>query len=213
MEWESLSLTCVEYQRDDLVGKLMALFSLSPLFISISFATFIFCRRDTYSILFFVGMILNFLIVQVEKIIVREPRPPGGPGHRSLFEYGMPSMHCQFISFFTLFLSLCLVLRWRVTPLHRLLYLTALSALLLLTCVSRVYLVYHTASQVVIGAFMGALFGVIWYYFTNWVSPYVNRVILHSNVAKYFCVRTLSHLEDAAQFEYDIVMRVLAKHK
>ena len=213
MEWESLSLTCVEYQRDDLIAKLMALFSLSPLFISISFATFIFCKRDTYSITFFVGMVLNFLFVQVEKIVIREPRPLGGPGDRSLFEYGMPSMHCQFTSFFTFFLSLCLTLRWKVTPLYRVFYLTGLYALLFFTCVSRVYLMYHTTGQVVVGALMGALLGVIWYYVTNRVISHINRALLHSNMSKHFCVRTLSHLEDATQFEYDIVMRVLGKHK
>ena len=189
----------------------MALFSLSPLFISISLATFIFCKRDIYSMLLFVGMVLNFLMVQVVKRLIQEPRPPGGPGNRTLFEFGMPSMHCQFLSFFTLFLSLCLTLRWRVTLFYKLFYLTGLYALLLLTCVSRVYLMYHTLRQVIVGAAIGALLGVVWYHLTNRVSPHINRVLLHSDVAKHFCIRTLSHLEDATQFEYDIVMRVLAK--
>ena len=213
MEWEALALTSVEYQRGDLFGKLMAVFSLSPLFISISFLTFIYCKRDMYSILFFIGLAINFLIVQVMKRIIQEPRPAEGPGTRSLFEYGMPSMHSQFLSFFTVFLSLSLALRWKLPNLWRCLYLSALYALSVATCVSRVYLLYHTPVQVLAGVAMGSVFGAIWYCITRWVSLPLNSLVLHSRLAKYFCVRSLSHLEDVVQFEYDITMRVLNKRE
>ncbi|KAI6652781.1 Dolichyldiphosphatase 1 [Oopsacas minuta] len=213
MEWETLSLTCVEHQKDDLFAKLMALFSLSPLVISISLATFMFCKRDTYSIIFSIGLVLNFVMVQVEKIIIKEPRPPGGPGERSLFQYGMPSMHCQFVSFFALFLTLSIILRWKMSLSSKSFYLFAINVILFGTCVSRVYLLYHTVRQVIVGVVVGACLGVTWYYLTKWVSYYVNRFILSSTIAEYFCIRNLGHLEDATQFEYDIAMRSLMKNQ
>lgn len=213
MEWETLSLTCVEHQKDDLFAKFIALFSLSPMVISISLVTFLFCKRDIYSILLSIGLVLNFLLVQVEKIIIKEPRPPGGPGQRSLFQYGMPSMHCQFVAFFALFLTMCLILRWRMSTFLRVFYFTVIHGLLVATCVSRVYLMYHTVRQVIVGVVMGAILGVAWFVISNRVSYYMNRFILHSSIAKYFCIRSLGHLEDATQFEYDIVMRALTKHK
>ena len=102
--------------------------------------------------------------------------------------YGMPSSHAQFTAFFSLSLTLFLLLRHNPpspsehpapstpalshTPLT--LPLRAfLSLLSLLTAVvislSRIYLTYHTPLQVFIGFLFGLLSAVLWFGMTHWL--------------------------------------------
>ena len=92
--------------------------------------------------------------------------------------YGMPSSHSQFVTFFSLSLSLFLLLRHvpdkstnqsPATHSQRI-------ALSLLACsgaglvaASRVYLNYHTPKQVLAGCAAGMLFGVWWFLFTSYL--------------------------------------------
>ena len=106
--------------------------------------------------------------------------------------YGMPSSHAQFLSFFSVYLTLWLLLRHRPRSQHShpssaapgvviptslplatlaLHVLTSLSVLSVAAAVaaSRVYLSYHTPKQVLVGCGAGVFAAVIWFGFTSWL--------------------------------------------
>ena len=90
--------------------------------------------------------------------------------------YGMPSSHAQFVSFFSVSLTLFLLLRHQPHPTATHSPTTfaqraALSALALFSAgavaTSRIYLSYHTPKQVLVGCAAGAVFAVVWFGFTS----------------------------------------------
>lgn len=92
--------------------------------------------------------------------------------------YGMPSSHAQFVAFFSLHLTLFLLLRHQTT--HHTSYRPSTFierlALSILACfcaflvaVSRIYLNYHTPRQVWIGFSAGLIFAVVWFSFTTYL--------------------------------------------
>ena len=95
--------------------------------------------------------------------------------------YGMPSSHAQFLAFFSVTLTLFLLLRHQPpppskrgthTPLpfyQRVLLSAGALAVAGVMGPSRVYLSYHTPLQVGIGVGAGVLSAVAWYIFTTWL--------------------------------------------
>jgi dolichyldiphosphatase len=108
---------------------------------------------------------LNFAL----KRILKEERPKQMHGRG----YGMPSSHAQFVSFFSIFLTLFLLFRHvpkKPTPSHTPLSMAArmgFSALALsnaaLVAWSRIYLSYHTPKQVLVGCLAGVVSAVGWF--------------------------------------------------
>lgn len=129
------------------------------------------------------------------KHTLRQGRPMSRPS--LLHEYGMPSSHSQFMWFFATYMFLFLWVRLRhisytntvwiwiwktgitgaclvatiVVCVSRfvnfLLYL--ISLLNILFSNQRIYLQYHTMSQVIIGALLGSVLGVLWFLFTQFI--------------------------------------------
>ena len=92
--------------------------------------------------------------------------------------YGMPSSHSQFVTFFSLSLSLFLLLRHVPNPTttHTPISLPERALLSLVACIcaaavalSRVYLNYHTSRQVLVGCGAGAGFAIVWFGFTSYI--------------------------------------------
>lgn len=88
--------------------------------------------------------------------------------------YGMPSSHAQFMTYFSLSLTLFLLLRhhppsphpYKHTPLSlpiRILLSLATSLLAIAVALSRIYLNYHTPNQVLAGCVAGAVSAVGWF--------------------------------------------------
>jgi len=115
--------------------------------------------------------------------------------------YGMPSSHSQFCGFFCAFWSLHILLHWpKSTPrLARSLWWARVNQTYLLfltilfsgmTCYSRHYLLYHTPEQIFVGAFLGFLFGVLYYGITEHFfkqDPWMRSrwiALLRSNVCR-----------------------------
>jgi dolichyldiphosphatase len=95
--------------------------------------------------------------------------------------YGMPSSHSQFVTFFSISLSLFLLLRHVPSPstMHSPISLSERLLLSLVAClgaaavvVSRVYLNYHTPKQVLAGCAAGAFSAVGWFLFTAYLRRY-----------------------------------------
>lgn len=120
--------------------------------------------------------------------------------------YGMPSSHAQFVSFFSVSLTLFLLFRHVPHPtethtpfsfFQRFLLSIAALASAAGVAYSRIYLNYHTPKQVLVGCAAGALFAVVWFGFTTvlrragWVEW-----LLETDLARLFRVRDLVVEED-----------------
>ncbi|XP_032905236.1 dolichyldiphosphatase 1 isoform X2 [Amblyraja radiata] len=176
--WEPLSLTHVEYPPDDLAGKVLAYLSLVPVFILFGFVTLIVFKRELHSISFLCGLVLNEILNWVIKNVIKEPRPCQG-AHRNLFtEYGMPSSHSQFIWFFSIYSLLFLYLR--------------------------VYLMYHSWSQVIYGVIAGGVMGATWFIFTQEILTPLFPRIASWPISEFFLIRDTSLIPNILWFEYTV---------
>ena len=92
----------------------------------------------------------------------------------------MPSSHAQFLSFFSIFLTLFLLFRHTpqlrsnhkssaYTPLsHRVALSVCFLVLAVFVSASRIYLNYHTLRQVLVGCSAGAFSALAWFLITSW---------------------------------------------
>lgn len=159
-ELEAFSFTHVTYVRGDRVGELMALLTLTPIFVVVSQATLLVYRRDSSTIVNAMGQFVSLGVNFVLKRLTNQPRPDKAG---DLTDSGMPSNHSQFVCFFVAVSVHRLMDRRSPLPLvFRVLYSAALIVLALLVCVSRLYLLYHTKEQVLAGALVGAVLGIAW---------------------------------------------------
>lgn len=94
--------------------------------------------------------------------------------------YGMPSSHAQFVAYFSMSLTLFLLLRHTppkaVRKNHTPLSLVSRGSISLLAIVgaaavawSRIYLNYHTEKQVLVGCLAGAVSGNVWFLTTTFL--------------------------------------------
>lgn len=102
----------------------------------------------------------------------------------------MPSSHAQFVAFFSVYLTLFLLFRHSPHPsnthtpttFHQRVLLSLWSVLFAATvCASRVYLRYHTVSQVLVGCAVGIASALAWFILTTvarqygWISWALDR--------------------------------------
>ncbi|XP_043496636.1 dolichyldiphosphatase 1-like [Polistes fuscatus] len=207
LKWIPLSLTLVEYPRGDIFGKLLALVSLAPFIIVTSFITLILFRRDLHTILFFSGIILNEFINLILKHIIREPRPLKRDGIYN--EYGMPSSHAQFMWFFTAYAILFIYIRLHHNSnstiserFWRIIIVTGCIITAVLVSYGRIYLQYHTTSQVLWGLTVGAILGVLWFLTTHIILTPLFPIIVSWQISEYLLLRDTSSIPDILWFEY-----------
>lgn len=146
---------------------------------------------------------LNFAL----KRLIKEERPKEMYGKG----YGMPSSHAQFVAYFSVSLTLFLLLRHapppKSTKSHTPLSLPvriALSMLALgnaaLVAWSRTYLKYHTPKQVLIGCVAGAVSGIGWFVVTAVLRQSgILAWALDLPIARLFRLRDLVVEEDLCQ--------------
>ncbi|XP_018312274.1 dolichyldiphosphatase 1 [Mycetomoellerius zeteki] len=180
-EWIPLSLTLVEYPQGDIFGQLLAVISLMPFVIITGFITLILFRRDLHTIVFFIGVVINECINYILKHMIRQARPMKRDGLYA--EYGMPSTHAQFMWFFAAYATLFIYFRlnynctiterfWRT--------IVAIGCIVtaLLVTYSRVYLLYHSNTQVVWGALIGITLGSAWFLIMHMIlTPFFPIVV------------------------------------
>lgn len=120
--------------------------------------------------------------------------------------YGMPSSHAQFVAFFSVYLSLFLLLRHQPhaiqthTPLsiiERLLVSAAALGSAAAVAASRIYLNYHTPKQVLYGCGIGASLAVAWFIVTSVIrNTGILDQLLDLKIARMCRVRDLVISED-----------------
>ncbi|CAG2102990.1 unnamed protein product [Medioppia subpectinata] len=160
-EWIPLSITHVLYPKDDIIGQLLALLSLTPFGIVVAFITLTLFVRDIHVIFFFGGQLMNEALCLVLKRVFRQPRPQQvvGAAHHSNRSYGMPSQHSQFMAFFTAYCLLFFVFRLkRKSYSFKALLVVAITTLFAGVVYSRIYLLYHYWSQCLVGIAVGVVF-------------------------------------------------------
>ncbi|CAI5709374.1 unnamed protein product [Peronospora effusa] len=198
---QEFELTWVVYDPTDPLGAMLALFTLSPVFLMIVYVTLVATQRDLDSISMLVGQLVSVLLNKILKKHINQPRPVGafmsGPG--------MPSAHSQFISFFAAYM---VIYTWKRLNTHRRLekWLTIIGAIAItvLTCYSRIHLNYHSTDQVAVGAAVGGLTGVVWYALIATVSPWLFPLVAEWRLAKFFYVRDVSHIPDLTVYQHKI---------
>ena len=123
--------------------------------------------------------------------------------------YGMPSSHAQFVAFFSVSLTLFVLLRHNphapnTSSTHvptafweRLILSFAAVAGASLVAESRIYLNYHTPKQVIVGCAAGASFAVVWFLFVNYLrkAGWIEWA-LDLEIVSYFRMRDLVVGED-----------------
>ena len=123
--------------------------------------------------------------------------------------YGMPSSHAQFITYFSIYLTLFLLFRHTFTyshsPIISCFMVRATLALGLClgaagVSVSRIYLNYHTPRQVLAGCAAGAICAFVWFFITDFLRTHgwVNWMLGFS-IAQQLRVRDLVVSEDLAE--------------
>ncbi|ESO08963.1 hypothetical protein HELRODRAFT_73990 [Helobdella robusta] len=204
IKWKSISLTHVEYPEGDLVGLGLAWCSLLPIFILVSCGTLIAFRRDLHTIFFLIGLVVDEGLNFVLKSIIQEYRPMS----RSVIftEYGMPSSHAQFMSFFAVYMVLFLCIRVHHNSPTGIIWkhLSCIGVLIaaLLVCYSRVYLLYHTIDQVTWGIVAGSVMGSIWFLNVHFIFSNYFPLIASWCISEYFMVRDLTPIPNVLWFEY-----------
>uniref|UniRef100_A0A3Q4H0P4 Dolichyldiphosphatase n=1 Tax=Neolamprologus brichardi TaxID=32507 RepID=A0A3Q4H0P4_NEOBR len=198
--WRSISLTHVEFPEDDLTGHLLAYISLIPIAILVGFVTLIVFKRELHTV---------SPAHVLDKVVVLERAQWA---HTTVHtEYGMPSSHSQLIWFFVVYFFLFLYLRMHQTNNARcvdLLWRHILSIILLGIALSvsysRVYLLYHTWSQVFYGGVAGSTIGIIWFFITQEVLTPIFPKIAAWPISEYFLVRDTSLIPNILWFEYTV---------
>jgi dolichyldiphosphatase len=159
-----------------------------PQGLCVVYATLIWSNREIEIGLMFAGQMACEALNWVLKRYIKEERPRGSEHNHLLVRYtyralemhgkgyGMPSSHAQFVSFFSVTLTLFLLFRHVPHPTDTHTPFTFggrfLLSLVALACAgavaaSRIYLSYHTPKQVYVGVAAGAVFAVVWFGFTT----------------------------------------------
>ncbi|KAK7539985.1 DOLPP1 protein [Phyllosticta citribraziliensis] len=198
----SLSLTHVHYNPHDRFSYLCAWLALVPQGLCVVYATLMWSSREVEICLMFAGQMACEALNWALKRWIKEERPRQMYGKG----YGMPSSHAQFVSFFSLYLTLFLLFRHAPHPTQTHTPTTyaqrlGLSVLALASAAavafSRIYLTYHTNKQVLVGCAAGAAFAVVWFGFTTLLrrSGWVHWGLDHP-LARVFRLRDLVIEED-----------------
>lgn len=160
--YEALDLHHVRYQKGDVLGYFLAWISILPIYASVMLFSHLVNRREIHSLFIFIGQQLAMFLALLLKNSIKQQRPETCSSLETCNTYGWPSQHTTLTFFLAAYLTLSAFKknnnreqRWTV----------ALSSLSLafLTMYSRVYLGYHTVSQVIGGAFVGSSVGAVWF--------------------------------------------------
>ncbi|XP_022820715.1 dolichyldiphosphatase 1-like [Spodoptera litura] len=207
IEWQPLALTLVEYPKGDWLGKFFAFISLSPFGIGAGFVALILFRRDLHTITFFTGTLVNEVLNIILKHIVCEARPLS---RGNLYnEYGMPSSHAQFVWFFSIYVFYFVLIRLHhinnnsiISALWRVIIVGGCMCLALLVSIARVYLHYHTTSQVVVGGIVGFIFATVWFAIVHRVFTPLFPQLVSLKLCEMLMIRDTTLIPNVLWFEY-----------
>jgi dolichyldiphosphatase len=201
-DFKPFTSTFVVYRGGDRLGFLLAGASLAPVFVIVAYATLLASRRDLATAAALAGQLLNEVANAVLKRVLAQERPAHALSAYSP-RYGMPSNHAQFMGYLAAYMCLWSLLRWGVAARWRWASAACWVAAAVLVAWSRVYLSYHTPSQVAAGLAIGAAAGLTW----RWVVDAFLRPAFPAVQQWWVCrallVRDCSACPNVLQAEYD----------
>nr|XP_043608912.1 lipid phosphate phosphatase gamma-like [Erigeron canadensis] len=202
----AVTLTHVRYQKGDKLGHFLAWVSLIPVFITFGgFISHFIFRRELQGMFFALGLLISHIISEIIKFYVKQARPETCILLEMCDSHGWPSSHSQYMFFFAIYFALMTYKRYGII-LRRQMLVACVTVwpLAFLTMYSRVYLGYHTISQVFAGASLGFLLGGLWFWVVNcYIKGSVFRVIEESSIGRLFYIKDTSHIPNLLEFEYD----------
>jgi dolichyldiphosphatase len=160
------SLSCVHYQQEDDLGKLLAYVALGPIFIIVFQFSKVYTRREVHEAMLLLGLVLEEAVARLLKDLLRHPRPATCKMLHMCHSHGMPSSHTSMMFCYFVITSCWALQNWsKRSTASKLLSLgeqvfCAVSAVAVST--SRVYLGYHSIDQVIAGAAFGSAFALLW---------------------------------------------------
>lgn len=206
-KWVPFSLTLVEYPKDDIIGKFLAFISLAPFGIGAGFVALILFRRDLHTITFFLGTLCSETLNYILKHLICEKRPLRR--EEITVEYGMPSSHAQFVSFFATYIIYFVFIRLHhmnnntiIENISKFLIISSSMVVAVLVCISRIYLQYHTISQVLCGIIVGFLFATFWFALTSLVFTPLFPQIVTWRISEILMIRDTTLIPNVLWFEY-----------
>lgn len=159
--------TYVLYDPRDAVSVALVHLLLLPIYTMVFYTSWFFLTREIEPVIVVGGHLVGEVVNKVVKHAVRQPRPDF---HRDFglglygLTYGMPSAHAQFMGFFAAYFVCVFAFKLqRFGRWQRVVGSAALVVLLVLVAFLRVYLLYHTPQQVLVGAAVGALLGLAYF--------------------------------------------------
>lgn len=198
---KEFELTWVVYDPNDPFGALLALCTLSPVFIMVMFATLVVFQRDLDAIVMLVGQLLNEVLNQILKRTIKQSRPHGA----RMSGAGMPSAHSQFIAFFAAYVIAYTVKRLNgQRRLEKAITIVGAAVLAALVCISRVRLGYHSVEQVLVGVGVGVVSGLVWSTVVNRVAPWLFPAVANSALGQFFYLRDISAIPDLIVFQHEL---------
>lgn len=165
------SHTYIMYDPKDLISILSVHFSLLPIYTMVFYTSWFLLSREIEPVIVVGGHLVSEVLNKILKKIIKQPRPEFhkdfGTGSYSL-TYGMPSAHSQFMGFFCgYFICIILFKMQNFGDFEKMISASILVTVGTLVCFSRVYLLYHTYQQVLVGVMFGALLGLIYFVITS----------------------------------------------
>lgn len=204
--------TYVLYDPNDVISIISVQFTLLPVYIMVFYLLWFLVTREIEPVIVVAGHLCSEIVNKVLKILLKNPRPDfhrefGSGGSLS---YGMPSAHSQFIGFFAAYYVCVIVFkvghlkRWQ-----RVTWLAVLTFVGLCVAGSRVYLMYHTWQQVVVGVTVGIVFGIFYFIFSSLVRDMgIVDWVLNWPLIKYFNVKdSYHHCYQTFKDEYDTYLQ------
>lgn len=186
--------TYVLYDPTDMVSLISVHLSLLPIYTMVFYTSWFLLSREIEPVIVVGGHLCGEILNKIIKRLIKQPRPDFhkdfGSGSYSL-TYGMPLAHSQFMGFFAAYF-ICILLfkmsHFSLAQKHAgCAILVVLSGLV---AFSRVYLLYHTPQQVLVGVMFGAALGLV-YFIVIAVARDVGFIdwILNWPVVRYFYIK------------------------
>lgn len=186
--------TYVLYDPNDPISFISVYFSLLPIGILIFYLSWFIITREIEPVIIASGQVVNDLINNIVKKLVKEERPFIIEGFQQggiRSGYGMPSAHSQFMGFFATYLMLRVWLQWKgLTNERKIISTVLLYGVAGCVVFSRVYLYYHSLKQVLVGICLGSFIGACYFIIVGIVrSIGLVDYILSWKIVKFFWIK------------------------
>ena len=171
---EDVFTNAVDYPEGDIVGKILAILSLSPWVVMVVFITIFCVKRDLHTFCYGIGIIMCEAVNFILKNTIKEPRPEMlvRDSANLAQKYGMPSSHSQYMWFVATYNAFFVFVRLRhqESKFLKFIWCAAIFGISGLVSYGRIYLHYHTVSQVGWGIAVGSGLAMAWFFVVHFFA-------------------------------------------